>query len=318
MVLLALAACLTLCAVWESTKVALGQSLLRARGDLRVEQQALTAEKVQVEAVLARGAPLPFERIGLGGEKLTVRLCDRPQLLSYVARHAQPAAGAQGVSEIALDAALPDLFESPEQQDVCDRDRILAYHFGSSVAQLRRYLSDWPSMVGGSFSVLGRLAQAADTGAAGLSNLLLPAALKTPAGAEATEDSAKDDDLEYRIAPDLLVTGNYVLPVLFAMLGAAAYAVRDFYSKAAGNRLLPGDLMLSWVRLVLGVLIGACVGLFFSSGQPATPAHIDNLLGALTLSASGLAFIGGYGVEGVFSMLNALVGRVFDPKAAAE
>jgi hypothetical protein len=101
------------------------------------------------------------------------------------------------------------------------------------------------------------------------------------------------------------------------MLGAAAFAIRDFYGKAASNLLLPGDRMLSWVRLILGVLIGACIGLFFSSGQPAAPAHSDNLLGALTLSASGLAFIGGYGVEGVFAMLNALVGRVFDPKAAA-
>lgn len=61
--------------------------------------------------------------------------------------------------------------------------------------------------------------------------------------------------------------------------------------------------------------MGACIGLFFSAYGPvpqySTTASGTNLISSLTLTASGVAFLAGFGVETVFSMLDTLITRVF-------
>jgi hypothetical protein len=114
----------------------------------------------------------------------------------------------------------------------------------------------------------------------------------------------------------LLVMGNYVLPVVFSLLGAIAFVMVDYFAKVRGGLLAPRDLPLAWVRLVLGLLVGACIGLIYSSGAPAAQAPtstptVGALVSALSLSASGIAFLAGFGVDAVFSMLESLVRRVF-------
>jgi hypothetical protein len=53
-----------------------------------------------------------------------------------------------------------------------------------------------------------------------------------------------------------------------------------------------------------------------SSYAPPPPAGVQSgLFVSLTLSASGLAFLAGFGVEGVFSMLQALSRRMFSAEA---
>ena len=322
--LIAIAACLTSAAVWESTRIALGHALLNYRSELRTQQAAISVEKTRLEAELARAGGTPLDRSDIGGQHVVFRLCDRPRALLYAAQHAPPATaklreavlqtGDPPQADPLQQAALPEPFETPEQQDVCDRDRLLAYHFASSTDRLRNYNTDWPAMVGAPFPFIRYVARAT---MASINEAASAKPREPPQPPPARSTTNRDDDLEYDIAPVLLVTGNYVLPVIFAMLGASVYVIRDFYGKACTNRLVPGDVVLAWIRLMLGVVVGACVGLFFSSGEPATATQADGLVAALTLSASGLAFIGGYGVEGVFSMLNALVDRVFNTKAAA-
>jgi hypothetical protein len=51
--------------------------------------------------------------------------------------------------------------------------------------------------------------------------------------------------------------------------------------------------------------------LFYSASVPAQAGPTQNLVAALSLSASGIAFLAGFGVEGVFSMLQQVVSRVF-------
>ena len=127
-----------------------------------------------------------------------------------------------------------------------------------------------------------------------------------------------NEDVEFIIAPMLLVWGNYVLPIIFGLLGALMFVILDLYGKLKESRLDPRDNALSWLRLVLGLATGACIGLFMSSyGPVAGPTSAmasgtaSGLASSLTLSASGLAFLAEFGVEGVFRMLQALVTRVF-------
>ena len=104
--------------------------------------------------------------------------------------------------------------------------------------------------------------------------------------------------------------GNYLLPVLYGWLGALGFVLRRLNRQLADCLLTPRDLRANHIRLLLGTVTGACIGLFVNSSTGA--ATLTGLGGAaVTLSASGIAFIAGYGVEGVFKMLDTLVNHLF-------
>ncbi len=106
------------------------------------------------------------------------------------------------------------------------------------------------------------------------------------------------------------VVGNYVLPILYGALGSFGFVLRRLNRQLADYLLMPRDLRANHIRIMLGIVTGACIGLFVNSSTGA--ATLTGLGGAaITLSASGIAFLAGYGVEGVFKMLDALINHVF-------
>ena len=116
----------------------------------------------------------------------------------------------------------------------------------------------------------------------------------------------------------LNVVGGAVLPICYGLLGAGAAVIRGISAKIRASVLAPRDLMLGGVQLVLGAVIGGCIGLFITPAG-ASAQGAPSLLGSVQLSASALCFIAGFGVEGVFVALESLVHRVFnttDPSAA--
>lgn len=139
------------------------------------------------------------------------------------------------------------------------------------------------------------------------------------AKAKETERLAKrkkakhDDELLLADAParatayaNILATA--VLPFLYGLLGAGAAIVRSLSRKIRASLLSPRDLHLSLQQLALGAVIGACIGLFVAS--PADAA--EGLLGPVTLSASALSFVAGFGVEAVFQGIESLITRIFN------
>jgi len=108
-----------------------------------------------------------------------------------------------------------------------------------------------------------------------------------------------------------------VLPLCYGVLGAGAAVVRDLWNKMRESLLAPRDLTLALGQLALGAVIGACIGLFITPSGPAQ-SGAGMLNGQVALTASALSFIAGFGVEGVFVMLENLIKRVFnvaDPAA---
>lgn len=106
------------------------------------------------------------------------------------------------------------------------------------------------------------------------------------------------------------VIGNYILPVLYGALGAMGSMLRQYNRRLAERLLTTRDRRAAHIRVMLGVLTGACIGLFFNSS--AGPAQATGLGGAaVTLSASAIAFLAGYGVEVVFRTLDTLLSHVF-------
>jgi hypothetical protein len=67
--------------------------------------------------------------------------------------------------------------------------------------------------------------------------------------------------------------------------------------------LSPRDPILAWGQMAQGAVVGACIGLFI------TPSGAGPLV---PLTPSALSFIAGFGVEGVFVMLESLIKRVFN------
>ena len=124
------------------------------------------------------------------------------------------------------------------------------------------------------------------------------------------ESEAKIEDAPSRAAALATIMGSAVLPFLYGLLGAGAAIIRSLSRKIRTSRLSPRDLVLSFQQLALGAVVGACIGLFVA--DPGADATGDSLLGPVTLSASAISFVAGFGVESVFQALEALITRIFN------
>ena len=74
--------------------------------------------------------------------------------------------------------------------------------------------------------------------------------------------------------------------------------------------LKPRDCRMIRVQLLLGIITGACIGLFLTPSETSiSGAPLSG--GSVALSASALSFLAGFGVEGVFKMLENTLITVF-------
>ena len=288
-------------AVWESAKVALGKALLQNMDLLRTQQAALNIEKVKLEMSQPAGADAARKLDDIAARAkvplASYRICDRASVR-------QALLSDKDVQEYIRAAATdknPRLlaYASTEERDVCGRDDILRSNLDIVHGELVGYSANWPSMVGSVF--------------ASVRNFVVCRSLDCPGAGWVPLDPK--DDIEFRVAPVLLVWGNFVLPIIFGLIGSAIFVMLDNYNKVRNSLLHPRDTFLAPVRLAMGLIVGACVGLFFSASGPMpgtlTPAPASALLTSLTLTASGVAFLAGFGVETVFTMLQSLIDRVF-------
>jgi hypothetical protein len=297
--ILVLLAIFTGVAVWESAKVALGKALLQNLDMLRSQQEALNAEKLKLDLSL----PPPTDaaaklRALTSAEKVPLSsysLCDRDRVLVALAKKQNQTDAGNFVEQ-----QFP-FYENAEERDICGRDDILRVNLGIVHNELTTYTENWPGMVGGPFS--------------SVRNFLHCGQFSCEDSAIASLTAAQND-VEFRVAPVLLVWGNFILPIIFSFIGSAIFVTLDHYKKIRDSLLQPKNYFLAPVRLALGLVIGACIGLFFSSYGPgpqtttAAPSALA-LISSLTLTASGVAFLAGFGVEAVFSLLESLVTRVF-------
>jgi hypothetical protein len=118
------------------------------------------------------------------------------------------------------------------------------------------------------------------------------------------------DNAPSRAAALATIMGTAVLPFLYGLLGAGAAIIRSLSRKIRASLLSPRDLHLSFQQLALGAVVGACIGLFIAA--PGSPGEGESLLGPVTLSASAISFVAGFGVESVFEALETLIKRIFN------
>ena len=128
-----------------------------------------------------------------------------------------------------------------------------------------------------------------------------------------TQPMAKIEDLQNTIdlcgLAGMAILGNYIMPVLYGLLGSIAFILRRHGDRLTSQLLSPRDLPGNHIRLLLGVVIGGCIGLVFSESSA---SQSTGILGAVaTLSTAALAFLAGFGVDAAFKALEALITHIF-------
>jgi hypothetical protein len=108
----------------------------------------------------------------------------------------------------------------------------------------------------------------------------------------------------------LAVFSNFVLPMMFGVLGTFVAAIRLVQIKVRDSTLSPLDFWSTLLSLPLGMVAGVAVGLFFSpTSAPTTgggSAAVD-----LTMTTGGLGFLAGYASQTFFDMLDLMKKNAF-------
>ena len=114
----------------------------------------------------------------------------------------------------------------------------------------------------------------------------------------------------------LRATTEYLLPCLYAMLGALAAVLGNLARRAEDATLSFNDGGVIFRTLVLGLLFGAVIGLFSSQVGPAGEGAAAGTAAA-SLTPAALALLAGYSVAQVFQFFDGMSVRVFGPRSPA-
>jgi hypothetical protein len=117
------------------------------------------------------------------------------------------------------------------------------------------------------------------------------------------ENALVNDQLKVEVSllnskSTLAILSQYVLPLLYGLLGALAYILRTLSREIQNVTFTRGSEIRYSLRWPLGMLGGVTVGLFFDP---------TNLTGFAAITPLGLAFLAGYGVELLFTGLDRMV-----------
>jgi hypothetical protein len=275
-----------------SWNVASGKLILQ-----RIDQ--LDAQAVEIGRTLdageaaATGAALPDD---IGPDSAAVA-ADLPAYERFCRRSAQPDKGA-GPGEIAI-----------RREQICATARLVIQRRQMADRDLDEWASYW-----GWLKRLAAHFNAADDGYAGVQ----------AGSAGVQQEAARGAAMEQWSADLVTVLGNFVLPMFYGFLGATTAVVLGIQNKLRESRLAPREKRMSQVQLVLGIIVGACIGLFMSPSSPDGVAATAGAGGAVTaggsvaLSASALSFLAGFGVESVFKMLQNLLQTMFGGQTTAQ
>jgi len=120
--------------------------------------------------------------------------------------------------------------------------------------------------------------------------------------------SAPDQALRAQIA--LNEVNTYALPLILALLGSCTQVLRSIARRISEQSLNTKFLPTYYVRVLLGLIIGATIGLFLAPASASNPANPLGFLATLPLLTA--AFLAGYGVEIFFALLDKLVNDARD------
>jgi hypothetical protein len=212
------------------------------------------------------------------------------------------------------DVQMPPLPITPEARKVagaCIRLWQIDKSSHEALSQTVNCNGFWPHIVTHVLGWKPMLCDGAASGAGAAVPIRASPSSVNSSSAPTPNDQAKGDQVGWQSATSVLsVLSTYVLPMMFSILGALIAVMRDVHTKLRNSELAPRDRMLMLISLPMGAIAGIAVGLFL---RPSTvpSSEIPGLAGNLTLTASGLGFIVGFGADSFFSFLDWLKSKVF-------
>jgi hypothetical protein len=116
-------------------------------------------------------------------------------------------------------------------------------------------------------------------------------------------DAAPDQVLRAQISLNNL--NAYALPLILALLGSCTQVLRSIARRIIDQSMNTIFLPAYYVRVLLGLIIGATIGLFLTPTAGANPTDPLSFLKSLPLLTA--AFLAGYAVEIFFALLDKVV-----------
>lgn len=117
--------------------------------------------------------------------------------------------------------------------------------------------------------------------------------------------------MAYSVGFPLQVVNMYLLPLLYGMMGACAYVLREI-SKEVQNMTYSNDDAVNYnLRIQLGALSGLVVGWFLTPAGSTS----DDIFSVYNLGPFALSFLSGYSIELVFSAMDRFI-TAFSNKTA--
>lgn len=117
--------------------------------------------------------------------------------------------------------------------------------------------------------------------------------------------------MAYSVGFPLQIVNMYLLPLLYGMMGACAYVLREL-SKEVQNMTYSNDDAVNYnLRIQLGALSGLVVGWFLTPAGGAA----DDIFSVYNLGPFALSFLSGYSIELVFSAMDRFI-AAFSNKTA--
>lgn len=101
----------------------------------------------------------------------------------------------------------------------------------------------------------------------------------------------------------------YVLPLLYGLVGACAYILRNLAANIEARTFSEVSETQYQLRFYLGALSGMAIGWFFTSGTSPTLLN--------SISPFALAFVAGYGVELLFTAMDRIIDAFSNEKMGA-
>ena len=117
---------------------------------------------------------------------------------------------------------------------------------------------------------------------------------------DASEFPAQRNRIRLAVSDHVLsILQIYLLPLLYGLLGAFAYVLRQLTIETRTRVFRVDSVPTYWLRVFLGMLAGLCVGWFLK------PDRDENVIANLTPFA--VSFLAGYSVDVLFSIMDKLV-----------
>jgi len=108
----------------------------------------------------------------------------------------------------------------------------------------------------------------------------------------------------------LIIIQNYLLPLLFGLLGALTYVIRSLLREIR-DLLFTNESRINYgMRILLGMLAGFTITWFFPYSEETSKTFSLN-----TLSPMALSFLAGYSVELLFSAMDNIIGAFTKKKS---